>query len=409
MTIKLNRYRSDEVFFFLSYGLFYIVTFLSTSFYYRYFHGRPFQVVYLACVALLFLQELQYTHATRRELVGAVLAFLLFAISFLVADGALQRSVPCIFLFCFCARRIPFRKIARFTLTITVVLMAFVILSGYAGVIPNYTAIQKDRTREYLGFRYALFPAAHLLNMTAIWIYLNKEKLPLFRAALWGAANYWLYLKTDSRTSCALAILLLVFAVVLRFAPRILDWLRWVLSGAFVLCCGVSVYLTVIYDKTVPWMKKLNTSLGDRLELGQNSLTKYGVNLFGQNLDWNGNSLDAFGQPSVGPYDYVDCLYVKILQKYGFVFVILFLALLTLALIRCAKRRDLHLLLIMTAIAGHCMLDDLSMYLYYNTFWFAMGALLLNPAMLYPAEKSGERRRTLPQKRRKTRLSLRWI
>ena len=68
----------------------------------------------------------------------------------------------------------------------------------------------------------------------------------------------------------------------------------------------------------------------------------------------------------------------------------------------------------MTTVAGHCMLDDLSMYLYYNTFWIAMGALLLNPASLYPTEKEAslrdeKRSEISKRKRRRSRLCLRWV
>ena len=417
MTLKLDKYRSDEFFFFIAYGLFLFFTVLSTSLYYQVFHGRPFQVMYVACVAILLLQELQYVRDSRKELVGCVIAVILFGIPFLVAEGALQRSVSCIFLFAFCARRIPFRKIARFTLVFTGILVLYVIFSSYIGIIENYTAVQKNRVREYLGFRYALFPSAHLLNLISLWIYLNKKRIPIPGALAWGAAAWWLYLKTDSRLSFTISLCLLLAAVVLRFAPRILDrlrLLRGLMVGSFLICGGLSVYLTVIYDKTVPWMAKLNSMLSDRLSLGQNSLKKYGVRPFGQTLEWVGNGLDAFGQPSVGTYDYVDCLYVKILQNYGPFFVLVFLVLLTVALIRCNKRRDYHLLIIMTTVAGHCMLDDLSMYLYYNTFWIAMGALLLNPASLYPTEKEAslrdeKRSEISKRKRRRSRLCLRWV
>ena len=397
MTLKLDKYRSNEVFFFLSYGIFYVVTFLSTSFYYCYFHGRPFQVIYLVCVALLFLQQLHYILYSKKDIVKTLVAFFLFAITFVVADGALQRSIPCIFLFCFCARRISFRKIARFTLCCSVVLLLFVVISGYAGIIQNYTAVQSNhRVREYLGFRYALFPSAHLLKMTALWVSLHKDKVPLSGVAVFVLANYWMYIKTDSRTSFAISVFLLLVAVVLRFIPGFFNKLgviRGIMASSFVICGGLSLLLTVMYDEKISWMQQLNRKLSGRLYYGQNSLNKYGFHLFGQNLDWNGNSLDAFGQPSVGQYDYVDCLYVKILQKYGIIFIILFLLLLTIALIRCNLRRDDLLLVIMATVAAHCMLDDLSLYLYYNTFWFAMGSLLLNPAAAGGTAKTEKGRR----------------
>jgi hypothetical protein len=40
------------------------------------------------------------------------------------------------------------------------------------------------------------------------------------------------------------------------------------------------------------------------------------------------------------------------------------------------------LLLICAVVAVHCILDDLSFALHYNTFWIAMGMALVNPNTL---------------------------
>lgn len=411
MALRLDKPKSDEFFFFVAYSLFLTFTILSTSLYYRYLHGKPFQLMYVVCAGLLFLQELQYVLDSRRELVGLIVAGALFSIAFLVADGALQRSIACIFMFCYCARRIPFQKIARFTLWFSGALVLLILVSAWTGVIENHQAVQyvngRKRVREYLGFRYALFPAAHLLNMTSLWIYLKKDRLPVTGAVLWGLLNYWVYVRTDSRTSFVIALFLLTAALLLRFLPRVLDKLQplnWLMALSFPICAGISICLTMGYDKTVPWMAKLNSSLSDRLSLGLRSLDTYGFKLLWQEIEWVGNDLNAFGQPTVGSYNYVDCLYVKVLQRYGVIFLVLFLLLVTLALIRALRRRDYHLLILMTTIAAHCMLDDLSLYLHYNTFWLALGALLLNPQML----DSEETKVPLRRKKRK-RLSVHWI
>lgn len=396
LTLRLKKCKSDELFFFLAYGLFLTFTVLSTSLYYRIFHGRPFQVMYVVCVALLFLQQLQYVRYSIREFVGVILAFCLFAIAFLVASGALQRSIPCIFLFCFCGRRIPFRKIAGFALWVTFFLVSFVMISGYCGLIVNHTVVISGRVREYLGFRYALFPSAHLLNMTALWVYLHKDKVPLTGAAILALANCWMYSKTDSRMSFAFAICILLAGVVLCRFPQILDKLhlvRWAMVISFPLCAAVSMYLTITYNPTIPWMAKLNRMLSGRLRLGLDSLQLHGAPLFGQTIDWVGNGLDAFGEVSEGVYDYVDCLYVRLLQNYGPIFLVLFLFLITWAMVLANRKRDYLLLVIMATVAAHCMLDDLSLYLYYNTFWFAMGSLLLNPAAAGGTAKTEKGRR----------------
>ena len=78
----------------------------------------------------------------------------------------------------------------------------------------------------------------------------------------------------------------------------------------------------------------------------------------------------------------MDCLYVKILQLYGLVFMVMLTALICWAMYRLYQRKEYHILLICATVAVHCVLDDLSLSLHYNTFWIAMGVALLNPVML---------------------------
>jgi len=99
--------------------------------------------------------------------------------------------------------------------------------------------------------------------------------------------------------------------------------------------------------------------------------------VLGQKISWVGNGLNAYGQKNVNMYTYVDCLYIQILQRYGIVFTSCWLIILTATIYRCYRTKDYHLMIILTLIAGHCIIDDLTLYIYFNTFWFAIGVLLV--------------------------------
>ncbi len=380
--LKSRQDRTYDLLFFGAFGLFLTYTVLSTGLYYSVFRGLPFKLMYLIVVAMLVGYELLDFHYTRREWIWAGIAVFMFAISFLVASGALQRSISCIFVFVFCARKISFDRIARFTLIWTGILTSFVVISGYFGFVDNYVVIQSDRVREYMGFRYALFPSAHLLNITSLWIWLHRKKVPLTGAAILAALNVWVYLKTDSRFSFVFSIGLLLAAILLRFFPKILDklkFLRWAMAGSFLICAAVSTLLTAFYNPQIQWMKDLNRMLSSRLALGHEAFMNHGIPLLGQTVDWVGNGLSSTGQKPVGAYDYVDCLYVNNLINFGPLFVIVGLILVTLAMVVACRRHMDLLLIVMSSVAVHLMLDDLSLYLYYNTFWILLGQLLTNP------------------------------
>ena len=95
-----------------------------------------------------------------------------------------------------------------------------------------------------------------------------------------------------------------------------------------------------------------------------------------------GNGLNAYGNSTVGTYNYVDCLYVRLLQRFGIVFMVMMAVLVGWSMYRLYQRKEYHILLISATVAAHCVLDDLSFALHYNTFWMAMGVVLMNAKML---------------------------
>lgn len=385
MTVHMKMKSTGDGLFFLSYGLFLVTSILTTSFFYRFYIGRPFTCLLILCVALLISYELLGSGVEGQNWVGFGVTVTLGAVAMCISDGNLQRLVALIFLYTYCARRIPFPKVARFSLHVSISVVCLIVCCGYLGIIDNVTVSKFGRVREYLGFRYALYLPGILLNMTALWIYLRKERITVPGALAWAVVNWVVYVKTDSRISFVLAELLLVAALAMRYLPKVVEKAKvlWaVMAAAFGLCAGFSLFMTAIYDSTIPWMRKLNSMLESRLSLGKRSLEDFGVNLFGQRIQWIGNGLDAQGNTIQQTYNYVDCLYVKILQRYGIVFSLILIVLLCWSMFRLFKRREYHLLLICASVAAHCVLDDLSFALHYNTFWIAMGVALLCPAML---------------------------
>lgn len=380
-----DGFLAGDILFFISYGLFLGISLLSTSFFYEYFMGIPHMWIQILCVVLLIIYELRSSGLREQNWIGLLISVALTGIAFRVSPASTQRQTVLMFAYIYCARRIPFAKIARFSLDLSIALVSVIVLCGYFGIIDNIAAAKGNRVREYLGFRYALFLPGILLNMTALWIYLRKDKVTVSGALAWAVVNWVVYYKTDSRISFVIAEGLLLAALVMRFWPKIVDKLKplwWLAVSSFALCGTFSLIMTLSYDNSLTWMRRLNSMLESRLRLGHRSLEDYGVYFFGQQIEWLGNGLDAHGNAAQGIYTYVDCLYVKILQRYGIVFAVAMAVLMTWAMYQLYKRKEYHILLISASVAVHCVLDDLSFTLHYNTFWIAMGLALLCPVML---------------------------
>ena len=114
----------------------------------------------------------------------------------------------------------------------------------------------------------------------------------------------------------------------------------------------------------------------------------YGVSLFGSgNIEWVGAGLDAYGNQSTETYFYVDNLYIQVLQRYGIIFMIIFLTLTTALMIQCYRKNENILVILLAIIAVHGLIDDLIMYLQMNTFWILFGPVIFGYIRLKKAPK----------------------
>ena len=217
---RLGRLTSDDGLYFASYGLFLTTSLLSASFYYRYFIGSVYTWFQAVCLALLLLRE--YRLGRARQAVPALCVLgVLTVLCLRTTMGNLTRLVPLMFAYIYGARNLHFERIARFSLHLSGAVVALVSFSGYLSSIDNVVVAKGMRVREYLGFRYALYLPGILLNMTALWAYLHRKDITVPGTLLWAALNGFVYLRTDSRISFLLALVLLLGALVLRYVPQV--------------------------------------------------------------------------------------------------------------------------------------------------------------------------------------------
>ena len=385
--MKISRIgiKKNEGMFFFAYGIYIFFAILSTSFFYQYFNGIVYRFILIFCLILLAINELISQKYTKKTLVAmGVAIFLLFAF---VYSSHLINQFIMVIAFVYCGRKISFKKIAQFTIYLSSTVLAIIILSSKVGFIENYirtvysSFYGRERTREYLGFLYSLYGPAILFNLTMLILYIKKQKVSLGECSILILANYWIYRKTDSRLSTWLAICLILICVLLKYNICVIansKVLKLLLMISYPVTFIMSVVLTLGYNKNVEWMRELNAFLGTRLSLGQKSIMLYGISLLGKrNLEWRGWGLNASGEITKGNYLWVDNAYIQMLQRFGIVATVIIIILLTFVMIKCLRRENYYLAIMLAVIAIRFFIDDLFLYLYYNSFWFVIGETLL--------------------------------
>ena len=373
MNIVIRRDSLKNMLFYIPYVAYLLYSLLNTSFYAKYVNNYG-KILFAFCVLLLMLKEFLGARFTSRD---GVLALVLIVITgyFYMYFGLTQTLLP---IFIYSARNIEVNKILRISYIISIFMLVFIILSSYLGIIQNYIYYSALRERQYLGFRYALYPSSILCNIIFLKVYIEKENVSWLSLICLLIGNYVLFQYTDSRLTFMLGTVLIVFSAIMKKSQKFREiLLNRTFIWSFLVLALLSIYATINYDYLSDWQSDLNEALGGRLSLGNSTLKFYGYGLFGKTLSLSGNGLDENGMLNTSTYDYVDNLYVLLLLRAGIIFLFIFLVAMTIIMKKIYIQKDSYLYIIFILLAFHGIIDDLIMLPQYNSFWFVVAALFM--------------------------------
>lgn len=381
-----QRIQSQELLFYLAYGLFVTMTLLRTTFFYQYIEGLVLKVCLGLCVFIIALKEYFWGRGTRRMITALIIGFGYISLAvFVQVSQYLVLAATVIFVFA--AREIPFRRIAGFSAIILFAVLTIVIICSQVGIIMDF--ILDDgygRIRHYLGFRYALYPSTVVMNITMLAVYVRKRAILWIELIILAGINAWIFIMTGSRLAFILALVVIAIGAFLKIWPEFLvkkKKFKYCLTICFIVLALGSLYVSTKYDPTNATQKKINSVLSNRLKHQKKAMDDYGFSLFGNDIEMYGNGLNSEGELGYDPdqvdYFYIDNNYVAWYVCNGFVFFVLMIILCTLMTVRSIKYdRYGYLLLILVLMSVFCVIQDTFLSLHYNTFLLAAGNLIMN-------------------------------
>lgn len=360
-------------------ALYIFFSLLSRSFFYSILPSAVFQFVNIFCLVVLLMLEYQIAsqdHYTLRNIVHLLLILFCFAIfyRFLGAKSAL------LLIFIFTSRLFDFKCLAKLMLYVSAFALIVIVGAALAGVITNYKMVGIDgRVRQYLGFFYCLIPSLILSNISLLYIYIYQKKSNILILIALAVANFWMFQQTLSRFSFLSTIAVLILVLLLRLGVNWIGflkkhhWIAYIMCFMFVIMAILSTVMFNIYRPNIRWLRILNTMLEGRISMTHTSIQKYGIPLFGQDVDWIGNGLSSDGSSAAGIYLYVDNLYFNIIQRAGVIPFLFLCFIVTYSLIRAVKNEDYMLVVLWAVLSIHGLIDNMIMGLFYNSFWLAFG------------------------------------
>lgn len=384
MRIRFTRSLDISKLYLAAYDLYFLAGIFRLSFFAKYFF-QYYSVIIVFCTALLTVKELVAHYFKAKDSAP----FVIMIVFFLLCMPAEQSVFPPLILFAICGRDVSPQKILKHSLIAGFFALGVIIASAKLGVILNYRSNGSARTREYLGFRYPLYPMVLYCNLLSVWLFLRRQKIRLAELICLLLMALYLFKATDARLSFARCMILLLFSLVYKIRPmeavQVKEISR-VMICAFGVAAAVMLVVSFDYSSSAQWMRKLNEVLEDRLLFGKIAYQKYGLSFWGRDISFLGHGLDVFGKHEIGKYDYVDSFYVLTLIKYGILAFGIMLIFWTYAQYIAYKKNDFIGMFIFATIALHFMIDDLPKYLYFNTFWIIAGQLFFEgkPAITSP-------------------------
>lgn len=368
MKIKIDLSSLNDWLVYFGVSLYIVVSILTTTFFSKYIPGS---FVHLISILSIFLISLHNIIVRKKDFSVFGAAFTLGIMSLLIyfSTGSLSYIYSLIIIFLL--KDFEFDKLVKFVLPVIISVFVFIILSSKLGVIQDYIEISATRIRHYLGFRYSLFSSTIMLNIVALYVYSKKEQVTYKSLLVLTLAVLWIFLQTNSRLTALSSMAFILLAILLKRFPKLLTRIRYLLVfliPSYIFAAVASYVVAGKYTSAGSGLRAVDNFLGGRIYLASKSLYNYGFSWLGKNIQWVGNGLNADGQRSTMSYLYVDNMYIQVLQKYGLLYLIIFVTLLTITLFILYRKKQYLLFLILSILAVYAMIDDLTFNLYYNFF-----------------------------------------
>lgn len=290
------------------------------------------------------------------------------------------------------AKNVPFIKIAKLYLGISVCILLITFIGALSGVIPNYIFYIGRLPKNSFGMLYSTDFAAHIFFTALIFVYIRGKKVSYIECLLFVLSGIVVYIYTRAKMNSGGLILLGVLLGLIKSLNVLGKRKKWIqnlkrmllalMSFSFIIFSVLSIALSFFYNAENLYFNKLNTILNNRLMLARNGISNYGFTLLGRPFELIGTD---FIQKE--GYNFIDSSYILVMLRYGFLTLCLFVVMFTLISYKAKKINDDILLVVLTLLAIQCSIEHHLTELNYNIF-------LLLPFTLLEKKNVGDIKKT---------------
>ena len=241
------------------------------------------------------------------------------------------------------------------------------------GLMHDYVNMRADGTmRHSLGFGYPTYLSQFLLFMILYYSYKKNFKISPEKLGLYQLLIVFSYFLTDSRTEmliseCILIGIFMNSVGILDKFKNVVEFFKKVYATCFPLFPIGSYILVMLYGFIFNTMnvnsiifkvaQKFNHIFSNRLYQTFYDFKRYGLSLFGSNIDLVGYFLTKENEGTIIRSNFIDNEYMRILFENGWIFFIAFFAIISIVIWHLYKTKKDGLLFISFVITTSSLIN----------------------------------------------------
>lgn len=291
---------------------------------------------YVMCLIKILITD---TFAVK-NIVKILLIFLLVSIATLRSESL--TIFTDVFLIVAC-KNVRLEKTIKLDLKIRFLFLIGIALVCLTNLIPDTLDYRNGTlSRHSLGFAHPNRFALHIFMICIYYLYINYYKIKIRQIIMIFFLGFFTLFLSDGRTSCLGIFLVLIIAILNRYNLKrkkdsiIEKNIKIVSTLSVIFSISFSILAPVLY---LLGIFKINSesTFGSRIYMSSQGIRNYGITLFGQKIDLVTSIMARLtGRVANG----IDNAYIYILVNYGVIILLLFIALIVVALKYAIKRSD---------------------------------------------------------------------
>lgn len=241
------------------------------------------------------------------------------------------------------------------------------------GLMHDYVNMRADGTmRHSLGFGYPTYLSQFLLFMILYYSYKKNFKISPEKLGLYQLLIVFSYFLTDSRTEmliseCILIGIFMNSVGILDKFKNVVEFFKKAYATCFPLFPIGSYILVMLYGFIFNTMnvnsiifkiaQKFNHIFSNRLYQTFYDFKRYGLSLFGSNIDFVGYFLTKENEGTIIRSNFIDNEYMRILFENGWIFFIAFFAIISIVICHLYKTKKDGLLFVSFVITTSSLIN----------------------------------------------------